>query len=399
MQKKQIAIFVPGYYGTTLQDEKSGKLIWGDTKEVLFGRKTLALPIDGIFVPGASQLKPHSLINDKKILGGLIREDAYDKTISHLKRIGIQSIYPLAWDWRRDPYKGIIALNELVIKCKRLHPDSSLILVSHSFGSLITSYYLRFGVQDFDNAIENWEGLNHFDKIILSATPFRGLMAMFRNMHYGIKFGLNQNMQTPLAFSSFESSYYLLPPPGLDLVQDENGKLHSLELHNPMVWKKNRYGLFHENCGLTIENEIENEARMKFIDFHITRARQFHQLLDAPIGLKPKILKPILYLSGHGQKTVHHGVWLKKKELENIFLYYPKHFKKWKIKIDPNNVYGDGDSTIPDFSLELPSFLKELNTTEIRQKKTHLNVLQSIESQSYITDFLLFSHVARNDSL
>ncbi len=389
MKKKQVAIFVPGYYGTTLQDEKTGKLIWGDTKEVLFGKKTLALPIEGIIIPGASVLKPFSLINDKKILGGLIREDAYDKTISHLNKIGIQTIYPLAWDWRRDPALGIIALSELVKKTKSLHPDSSLVLISHSFGSLITSYYLRYGIQDFNKAKENWEGINHFDKIILSATPFRGLMAIFRNMHYGIKFGLNHNMQTALAFSSFESSYYLLPPPGLDLVQDETGELHSLDLHNPMKWKNNRYGLFHDNCGLSNESETAHEARIKFIDYHIARARAFHQLMDAPIEIKPKIVKPILYLSGHGQKTVHHGVWLKKNASANIFLYYPKHFKKWKITINPEHVYGDGDSTVPDFSLELPSFLKELKTKEIRLKKTHLNVLQSIESQKIITAFLI----------
>ncbi|MBC7714164.1 MAG: hypothetical protein H7177_12545 [Rhizobacter sp.] len=385
--KKPIAIFVPGYYGTTLKDEQSGRLIWGDAKEIIFGRKTLALPIEGILIPGAMILKPHMMINDKKILGGLLKEDAYDKTITHLKNIGIKTVYPLAWDWRRDPYLGVVALDELVKKCKKNHPDESLVLVSHSFGSLISSYYLRYGTQDFSNAKENWAGLNHFKKIILSATPFRGCMAMFRNMHYGIKFGLNNNMQTALAISTFESSYYLIPPPGLDLVQDEEGKLLSLDLHNPLTWKENQYGLFHENSKLPQDNAEANEAKFKFIDYHMSRAKKFYELIESAVVAIPEVVKPILYLCGYGHDTVHHGVWLKKSKKPNTFLYYPKHFKKWKIKIDPSKVFGDGDSTVPDFSLKLPRFLKDLNTTEVHLNLSHLNVLQSRESQQIISEF------------
>jgi hypothetical protein len=32
--KNQIAIFVPGYYGSTLIDHMTGREIWGDTREI-----------------------------------------------------------------------------------------------------------------------------------------------------------------------------------------------------------------------------------------------------------------------------------------------------------------------------------------------------------------------------
>lgn len=389
MLESTIAIFIPGYYGTTLQDEKSGRLIWGDTKEVLFGRKTLALPIEGLSIPEALSLKPFSMINDKKILGGLIREDAYDKSISLLNSLGVEKVFPLPWDWRRDPYLGIKALDELVDNCKKNYPRSKLVVVSHSFGSLIASYYLRYGAIDFSEAGilgENWKGLKNIDKFILSACPFRGLMAMFRNMHYGIKFGLNHKMQTALAFSTWESSYYLLPPAGMDLVQDEKGTLESLKLHDPNEWQKNKFGLFHESSKLKKESESNNEIRFKFVEHHLGRARKLHTLIESPIKSMPDQLKPILYLSGGGQKTVHHGLWLKKP---NVFLYYPQHFKKWKVKLHPSIVFGEGDATVPDFSLKLPSFLKELNTIEVSRQDSHLNVLQSDESQQIISKFLL----------
>jgi len=386
---KTVAIFIPGYYGTTLQDENSGRFIWGDTKEVLFGRKTLALPIPGIPIPNAIHLKPHSLINDKKILGGLIKEDAYDKSMAFLNNLKIDHIFPLAWDWRKEPIHGIRALDQLTKEVKDRFPDRKLILISHSFGSLIASYYLRFGDLDYDENVaieENWNGLELFDKIVLSACPFRGLMAMFRNMQYGIKFGLNHKMQSALAFSTFESSYYLLPPEGLDTVYDENRKIVSLNLYDPETWTKNKLGLFHESCLTKHENESSLNARYLFMSYHLKRAKKFHQLIDSPILLTPKKKKPILYLHGLGQKTVHHGIWHKKP---NTFLYYPKHFKKWKVKENPSIVYGDGDATVPDFSLILPSFLKDLETKEIIAKKSHLEILQSDESQKIILDFLL----------
>jgi len=389
MLKKTVAIFIPGYYGSTLQDEKSGRLIWGDTNEVLFGRKSLALEIAGLPIPGAIKLRPHSLINDKKILGGLIREDAYDKTISFLKKLGVDAVMPLAWDWRREPILALKALDELVLEAKKLYPDYKLILLSHSFGSLVTSYYLRYGALDYDENFsdkETWKGLKVFDKIVLSACPYRGLMAMFRNMQYGIKFGLNHNMQSALAFSTFESSYYLLPPPGLDQVFNENGELESLDLYNPKTWVTHKMGLFSDKCRLPHESPSIDEVRYKFVEENLKRSLNFHSMMTKPIKNFPEENKPILYLSGHGQKTVHHGLWLKKP---NVFLYYPKHFKKWKVKQKPSIIYGDGDATVPDFSLKLPSFLKDLNTTEISDSKPHLETLQSDESQKLISAFLL----------
>jgi hypothetical protein len=385
MNSRKVVIFIPGYYGTTLIEPSTGRLVWGDTKEVLFGRKTLAMPIPGVKIPGAIDLFPHDLIPDKKILGGLVKEDAYDKTITFLKNLGHKAIFPVAWDWRRDPLDGVHRLHKKVLEVKNLFPDHEIILVSHSFGSLIASYYLRFGTQDYFSAKESWEGLEHFSKVVLSASPYRGLMAIFRNMHYGIKFGLNHKMQTPLAFSTFESSYYLLPPSGLDLVRDENENLHSLNLHDPTNWIKNKWGLFHESLKFS---HVTQNSREEFIATHLSRAKKFHSLIDSPIIDQPRVKKKLLYLSGYGFKTVHHGVWLKNHPSPNVFLYYPKNFKKWKSKLHPDSVFNDGDSTIPDFSLELPSSLKSIETKIIKQKMSHLDSLQHIDSHKIIFDFL-----------
>jgi pimeloyl-ACP methyl ester carboxylesterase len=385
MNPQKIILFIPGYYGSTLIDQNSKRLIWGDTKEILLGRKTLALPIPGMTIPGAIDLFPHDLIPDKQILGGLVKEDAYDKTIALLKSIDDNLVFPVAWDWRKDPIEGVRLLDSALKSAQKKYPTSEIILVSHSFGSLVASYYLRYGARDYFEAEETWEGLKHFSKVILSSCPFRGLMAIFRNMHYGIKFGLNHNMQTPLAFCTFESSYFLLPPTGYDAVRDENEKTFFLNLYDPQSWIENKWGFFHHQ--LSFLNE-KNDVRKNYISHFLNRAQKFHQLMDSPLILKPEKLIPILYLSGHGFKTVTKGVWLKNIPESNVFLFYPKNFKKWKSKIDPESVYGDGDATVPDFSLELPEAFKSIETTNVHQKLGHLDSLQHKDSQKIITQFL-----------
>ena len=382
---KKIYIFVPGYYGSTLKDQKSGRLIWGDTREIFFGRKTLAMPIPGLNVPGALDLQAHNLIPDKKILGGLLKEDAYDKTILFLNSTDAEAVIPVPWDWRADPIKGIKKIDQVVMESKKKYPDHEFILVSHSFGSLISTYYLRYGTQDYFEAKENWEGLNHFSKIILSGTPFRGSMAIFRNMLHGIKFGLNHNLQTSLAFSSFESSYYLIPARGFDLVLDENNNKVSLKLHDVETWISNEYGLFSKKLKFNDETLM---ARKEYVRLHLERGVKLHELIEAPVEKNPMDKKRILYLSGYGFKTTNSGVWLKNAKSPGTILYFPKEFKKWKTSVSADIIYSDGDSTIAEFSLEMPIFLKVLKAEHVREKHSHLETLQSNSSHKVIYNFL-----------
>ncbi|MBC7429657.1 MAG: hypothetical protein H7336_13655 [Bacteriovorax sp.] len=386
MSSKKIYIFVPGYYGTTLVDPKSGREIWGDAREIFLGRKTLAMPIPGMKIKGALDLKPHKLIPDKKILGGLLKEDAYDKTIALLKSTDAEDVIPVAWDWRADPIRGVKLIDEAVKKAKQKYPGHDFVLVSHSFGSLICSYYLRYGVQDYFEAKENWSGLAHFAKVLISAAPFKGSMSLFRNMFHGIKFGFNPNMQTPLAFCTFESSYYLLPPHGEDFVLDEKENKISLNLYDSETWMKNSFGLFHDKLKFSKETF---EARKNYISLHLSRGKKFNELVHSePVEL-PVDKKKILYLSGFGFKTTNSGVWIKNTKRPNVILYFPKEFKKWKSAVNTDIIYSDGDSTIARHSMKLPQFLKSLNTKNIHENYSHLDILQSSYAQTQIHDFLL----------
>jgi pimeloyl-ACP methyl ester carboxylesterase len=297
----------------------------------------------------------------------------------------------VAWDWRRDPIYGVQRLDEVVKMAQARHPKAKLNLVSHSYGSLIAAYYLRYGCQDYFSATENWHGLRAFNQVILSATPFRGLMAMFRNMLNGFRFGLNTNLQKALAFCTFESSYYLLPPPGFDRVKNANGESLSLRLHEAERWQEMQWGLFHEKLKLPADN---SQVRLNFKRLHLSRAQKFYHLMEAPLGELPwaessdRWSQKLLYLYGYGFKTVNEGVWLDKHSRSNIFLYNRRDFARRSTKFKFSSVFSDGDQTVPAYSAPLPSALVDLGFESRGLPQSHLEVLQHSSAQKLIVEFL-----------
>ncbi len=392
---KRIFIFIPGYYGTTLVEEESNQLLWPSARDVLFGKKTLALKIPDIPIPGTMNLRAEKLVEKVNIVGPFYKEEAYEKSILLLRKLcrhHHDKVHTLPWDWRMDPIHAIRKLHNLVEEIKEEHKQSNQLceinIISHSFGSLIAAYYLRYGDQDYFSAKENWHGLRSVQKVILAAAPYRGLMAMFRNMHKGLQMGLNDQLQSALAFCSFESSYYLLPPSGMDLVFDTNFQEHSLNLHDVNNWKKHRWGFFSEKINLPKSNLLAFET---FTDLHLQRSRKLIELMDAPIQNNEITEEPaaqILYIQGTGRATVDKGIWLPHSTDKNNLLYYPLEVKKQFPRLPLSKLTTDGDLTVPSFSSRLPDAFEPFVVKKIISKYEHLQLLQHATAQAQIKDFL-----------
>ncbi len=381
---QRFRIFIPGYYGSHLIDRSTGNLIWANSKELLFGKQTLALDIPGLKIPNALQLEAHEIIEKIPVVSPFFAVSVYGPTMKMLRSISKTEIHTIPYDWRKDPLHAVLLLDRKVRHLRELDPECEIDLISHSFGSVIASYYLRYGTQDYANANENWFGLQKFRKVILSAAPFRGTMALFRNVFKGLQRGFNDQLLSPLAFSTFESTAFLLPPPPRDLLLDENLKVVDLHLWEPETWWNNRWGLFQEKLGLSEETY---EVRKEYVERFCRRGRKFLELLDAPLQHVPTTI-PFLYLRGTGQDTVDKGIWMRTAAQPNIFLFYESDFKKWKPKYHEKMVYGDGDISIPGYSSRLPEAWLSLKPEVIETKCEHLQVFQSKTSMSRIRQFL-----------
>ena len=106
-------------------------------------------------------------------------------------------------------------------------------------GGLITSYYLRYGSQAPEEAVETWEGASHIDKVVLATVPFKGSMTAFHNMKHGARFGLNTTLIKAQAFATFPSVYEMMPTYAPVLL---DGRLNPLPytLYESKLWE--RYG-------------------------------------------------------------------------------------------------------------------------------------------------------------
>jgi hypothetical protein len=176
-----------------------------------------------------------------------------------------------------------------------------------------------------------------------------------------------------------------MPSEGNDIVKDSEGNNINLDIYNPEKWRQFGWGLFHEKYNINKSDEISH-----YVTRHLERSKKFNALINVELSQLPTIhSKKILYLTGHGQKTLHEGVWLNHLHKRNVFLYYPKDFKKWKYKkVNYHDLFGDGDATVPSFSLILPKPYMDMGAVLHHDQLGHLDILQSDSSQKTINTFL-----------
>ena len=177
------------------------------------------------------------------VIPGIYAKDVYTAFLGKLRaRLGTRGsslrIHLFAYDWREDYLAAVKQLARLVSELKH-QGATSITIIAHSMGGLITSYYLRYESQAPDEAIETWEGASHIDKVVLATVPFKGSMTAFHNMKYGVRFGLNTILVKAQAFATFPAVYEMLPTYAPVLL---DGGLDSLPytLYESELWE--RYG-------------------------------------------------------------------------------------------------------------------------------------------------------------
>lgn len=389
----QYYLFVPGYYGTSLVDRDSGEVLWINHKEILVGQKTLAMPIPGLQIQGAMDLIPQQLIERVSMVGSLLSITAYGETMRWLKEIADaedqkNDVVEVPYDWRQEPLEAARRIDEKINEVRHQEPNAEITLISHNMGSAICAYYLRYGIQDYFKAKETWAGLHKVNKVVMAAAPFRGTLNMFRNMHHGLRAGLNSNLLSNLAYSTFPSSYFLLPSENYNLVLTDDFREVQMPIWEPDQWWKNNWGLFHEAVGLKKQNL---PAMKKFVELWLSRAHKFHELNSASLQRLPSAT-PILYIQGKGTRTADRGFWMQNLTKEDVFLFDEQDFLRWwtyPSGISGTPVYNDDDATISASSSELLPAFQDIGAHVLKTKLGYVEALQDPSSQTKLKEFLV----------
>lgn len=297
-------VFIPGFKGTALAQRDSGR-IWLTASQAFFGDATLADNGAALGIPETIELRTDGLLKRIPVIPGLYDLDVYDSWIQRLrKRFPDVRLVEFSYDWRAEPMEAVRALHRTVAGLRA--EGLSVVLLAHSFGGLISSYYLRYGDQDPESATETWEGAGAVRKVVLAGVPFRGAINKFRDMQLGETIGFNRTLLDAMAHSSFAASYYLIPAPiEPALVTDRLEPLADL-LYDGAAWQAHRWGLFRNAEALP---DGDRAARLAFVTATLDRARTFSRLLFAPLRKAPEPAPEMINVVGRGRPTPARAIW------------------------------------------------------------------------------------------
>lgn len=380
----QHLIFIPGFYGTRLVQTGDRKIVWLSVWQALFGSKTAART--GFGVDGERALVPGTVLDCIPVIPGIYAKDVYAAFLGKLRaRLGTRPrIHLFAYDWREDYFTAVKQLARLVSELKH-QGATSIAIIAHSMGGLITSYYLRYGSQAPEGAVETWEGASHVDKVVLATVPFKGSMTAFHNMKHGARFGLNTTLIKAQAFATFPSVYEMMPTYSPVLLDDGLNPLpHTL--YESELWERHGWGFLDT---ATCVSEHIRQKRLTLVTAALHTGKHLYERLHAPLRHSPPLTMQMLYIFARSHPTLARAVLLDAEPAPTL-LFNRDEFAKHLPQQPYRALFEDGDETVSVQSAQLPSaFTHALAAvTECDSRATHSQVLNDRVIRNSIFAFL-----------
>lgn len=350
-------VSVPGTLGSRLVDRTSGNAIWGgefalsaDPSDPANFR-LLALPIgqiDDAHHRLRDNVRPDGILKTAyaSVLGVPVEVTVYSGVLRTLQSGGWYphedpyldvgaaqtrfaplpdpraNSFPFAYDWRRDLVDAVKRLDAHIrAKAEQVAilragapgvgPDQVRFdILSHSMGTLITRYYLMYGVQDLPEdgslPVLNWAGAKWIGKAVLVAPPNAGSVTAFENLVNGRSLGPLQAFNRPALLGSHFSVYALMPRNRHKRLRwgDTDEPLENL--YDPALWERMNWGLADPDeadaLAILMPDELDAERRraraLSFQAEALRRAEQFHRALDRPVDVLPEGLDIHLVVGG-----------------------------------------------------------------------------------------------------
>jgi len=387
-QFESAIILVPGYYGTRLVRETDGRLIFISLTQALFGDQSLTLPVPGLGFEGTVNLQPDGILDEIRVVPLFYSIDVYGSLLDRLRLSNKenQEVISFAYDWRGDLMEAVRSL-DVLIRRLRAEGKKDISVVAHSMGGLIVSYYLRYGTQDIDSAVENWKGAKSLKSVVLAGVPFLGVMHSFRNMNFGVKVGLNSSLLSSEAYASFPAGYYTLPVSDSDVLLTPELKPLKGRIRNAEHWRQSEWGLF--NTLRTFSTEIV-QRRAAYTSFWLHRSKRFLELIQAPLATPGPNQPSLLYVYARGTPTLAKGVWVGNPAKDHdSLLFDDQDSAESRPTKNPNTVYADGDGTVTVPSALLPLPYHQTFPTTIQEYEVgHTELVSCPDIQHAIVTFL-----------
>lgn len=382
-------IVVPGYYGTRLVREADRSLVFISLTQALFGRQSLTLPVPDLGFEGTIDLQPDGILDEVRVVPLVYSIDVYGSLLDRLRDSNHPGgeVIPYTYDWRKDLMDAVRSFDALIRRL-RDKGTTDISVFAHSMGGLIVSYYLRYGTQDIDTAVETWKGAEELKRVVLAGVPFLGAMNSFRNMNYGATVGWNSSLLSYEAYASFPASYYTLPVADSDELITLEGRLLQGVIRNAGQWKQSEWGLLRNTEGFP--NDIV-ERRATYTSFWLHRSQRFLELLQAPLSTPNPHHPSLLYLYAEGTSTLAKCVWRGNQGGQDIdsLLFDDSELAGAESAGKFPTVSVDGDGTVTVSSAWLPIAYRQAFQATIRVYEVgHTELVTTPDIQDDIIQFL-----------
>jgi pimeloyl-ACP methyl ester carboxylesterase len=376
---RSATILLPGYLGSALRDVHTGKRIYMNLARVALRPSVLALYHAELETPRGPEVEADGILRDVKVFPGLFTVDVYATLIRKLESLPDHRVIALGYDWRHSPYSAVQTLGAMVDRL-RSEGITQIDIVAHSYGGIITAYYLGYGTQAPERAALDWSGARNIRKIALLGTPFRGGFIMFRNLIRGIGLPVIWRLFPREAVASYPSNYHLLPF-GTIRLYNWTGRPWAISALDPEFW-------INWNLGLMANQDLPaaiRSNRASFIRKQLASARRFGERLqfsETPIAPDPPTR--ILTVIGNGAPT-EDSAYYKPSGGDLTFVFRSDDPKRFALS--ESTLLQDGDNKVTVGSATLPSRLRPLAETRL-VRVCHERLVTDSRVQDMVLDFL-----------
>lgn len=371
---KSVTVFIPGYYGSRLVDKNTNREAFLNLPAIFFS-KSLQMKADLSY---QTTLRPGDPMEGLRLIPGLLSIDGYGKAIARAKK-EVESqggkFLVFTYDWRLAPHIILENFSKQLTDWGIGGTSAELNIISHSMGSWLLAYWLRYGHQRPSQAQESWYGLKQVTRALFIGAPFRGTLAIFRNSFYGAPGLPSKNYLSNKVISSFPSTYYLAPEKGVFYSHSED--VQPLDLKNFKMWSENKWGAL----------QFSDAPEVKeFIQYHLNESIHYYAKLHAPLVTRPASSPLLKVLVGKGQPTNDQGFIIGQSPLRFSFTLDQHKKNKLSTGLLPN-LDVDGDGTIATESARPPLYLIDLGAQIQYVEAEHLAIIRDPQFIS-IADFI-----------
>ncbi|MFN0206307.1 MAG: lipase/acyltransferase domain-containing protein [Planctomycetota bacterium] len=281
--ERPTVIIIPGILASYLADAKTGDIEWMRAGQVFFLDNAPRLGFD---INAETAAKPQAvrdglvsvaLLDPIPVIPYLYDLQIYNPLIESFEQAGFklgdcdfpradENAFIFHYDFRRDAVESAQKLAKAVqrVKDTRANPNERISIVAHSFGGLITRYYLMYGGRDvLESSPEppTGAGAENVSSVIFLGTPHHGSLSLLEFILNGYGYFFDGQLIESDEIRSMPSAYQIIPCPSNDCYIDGIKENTNLELYREVSTNED---------GTTAENrfylyDINNWIRLKLL--------------------------------------------------------------------------------------------------------------------------------------